>query len=101
MILLRCNSCMLMIRKDLILQAYIFGEILISLNIFHFSFTFTNNAYNAGAKRHTNIDGQNMVKKTQTLAVGYLLKTLKMAISAAMVFPEPVGAPSNTLLSVW
>ena len=26
---------------------------------------------------------------------------LKMANSAAMVFPLPVGAPSNTLLSEW
>ncbi len=39
--------------------------------------------------------------EVQTLEVGYLLKTLKMAISAAMVLPEPVGAPSRQLVSVW
>lgn len=37
----------------------------------------------------------------QTFEVGYLLKTLKMASSAATVFPDPVGAPSRTLQSVW
>lgn len=37
----------------------------------------------------------------QTLEVGYLLKTRNMAISAAMVLPEPVGAPSRTFVSVW
>lgn len=37
----------------------------------------------------------------QTLEPGYLLKTRNMAISAAMVLPEPVGAPSRTLVSVW
>lgn len=37
----------------------------------------------------------------QTLEAGYILKTLNMAISAAMVFPEPVGAPSRTLVSLW
>lgn len=37
----------------------------------------------------------------QTFDVGYLLKTLKMANSAATVFPEPVGAPRRTLQSVW
>lgn len=36
----------------------------------------------------------------QTFEVGYLLKTLKMANSAATVFPDPVGAPSRTLQSV-
>lgn len=36
----------------------------------------------------------------QTFDVGYLLKTLKMANSAATVFPEPVGAPRRTLQSV-
>lgn len=42
-----------------------------------------------------------MESASQTLEVGYLLKTRNMAISAAMVFPEPVGAPSRTLVSVW
>jgi hypothetical protein len=36
-----------------------------------------------------------------TLHPGYTLNTRNMAISAAMVLPDPVGAPSNTLLSVW
>lgn len=36
-----------------------------------------------------------------TLEPGYSLKTRNMAISAAMVFPEPVGAPRRTLVSVW
>lgn len=29
------------------------------------------------------------------------MNTLNIATSATIVFPEPVGAPSNTLLSVW
>lgn len=36
-----------------------------------------------------------------TFEPGYLLKTRNMAISAAMVLPEPVGAPSRTFVSVW
>lgn len=35
-----------------------------------------------------------------TLLPGYTLNTRNMATSAAMVLPDPVGAPSNTLLSV-
>lgn len=35
-----------------------------------------------------------------TLASGCSLNTLNIAISAAMVFPDPVGAPKRTLLSV-
>lgn len=36
-----------------------------------------------------------------TFALGYSLNTLNIAISAATVFPDPVGAPSSTLVSVW
>ncbi|KNC30176.1 hypothetical protein FF38_07662 [Lucilia cuprina] len=36
-----------------------------------------------------------------TLALGVLLNALNMAISATIVLPEPVGAPSRTLLSYW
>ena len=36
-----------------------------------------------------------------TLEVGYSLNTRNMASSAAMVLPEPVGAPSRTLVSEW
>lgn len=32
---------------------------------------------------------------------GYWLKTLNIAISATIVFPEPVGAPNSTLWSLW
>jgi hypothetical protein len=35
-----------------------------------------------------------------TLWLGYSLNTLKIAISAAMVLPDPVGAPRRTFLSV-
>lgn len=35
-----------------------------------------------------------------TLHLGYCLKTLNIAISAAIVLPDPVGAPRSTLLSV-
>lgn len=37
----------------------------------------------------------------QTFEAGYLLKTRNMAISAAMVLPDPVGAPRRTFVSVW
>lgn len=49
-----------------------------------------------------NMPTQNNSSKSilQTFDVGYLLKTLKMANSAATVFPEPVGAPRRTLQSV-
>lgn len=36
-----------------------------------------------------------------TFALGYSLNTLNIAISAATVFPDPVGAPNSTLVSVW
>lgn len=35
-----------------------------------------------------------------TLASGCSLNTLNIAISAAIVLPDPVGAPKSTLLSV-
>lgn len=40
-------------------------------------------------------------KTNRTLHCGYWLNTLYMATSATMVLPEPVGAPSSTLWSVW
>lgn len=49
----------------------------------------------------TRISKRNSKPKCKTLDVGYLLKILKMASSAATVFPEPVGAPSRTFVSVW
>jgi hypothetical protein len=36
-----------------------------------------------------------------TFLEGFYRKTLRIANSAMMVFPEPVGAPTRTFSSLW